>query len=365
VTPERRSARLSRARAALEQRGAEWLVVPPSADFRWLTGAVARSTERLVALALPRSGAPFCLVPRLEADALAVECPGLELVVWDEHERPLERLAARLGLEHRPLLLLGDGFRTAPLLALASRTGCQPATEVMAGLRAIKDADELAALEEAGRHADRVMQEAAEFLRPGLRETEVARFITERFHELGDTEPWALVASGPHSALPHHSSTTRALQAGEVVLLDLGAFTRGYGSDITRTFWLGDPPAEAERVHQVVNAAREAGMAAVRAGVPAQEVDRAARAVIERAGYGAAFTHRTGHGVGLEVHEAPWIVEGNPAPLAAGMVHSVEPGIYLPGRFGVRLEDLVVVESGGARALNHAPLDPAPVRVRG
>jgi Xaa-Pro aminopeptidase len=365
MDPQRRATRLERARRALEGQGAEWLVIPPSADFRWLTGAVARSTERLVAFALPRAGDPFVLVPRLEADALAAECPGLELQIWEEHEAPLERLIARLRLERRPVVLLGDGFRTATLLGIAERTPCRAATALMSGLRATKDADEIAALEEAGRHADQVVQEAAELMRPGMTEKELARTITQRFSDLGDDEPWAIVASGPNSALPHHMSSTRTLRAGEVVLLDLGASTRGYGSDITRTFWLGDPPPEAERIYDVVNAAREAGIAAVRAGVPAQEVDRSARAIIERAGYGPAFTHRTGHGVGLEVHEAPWIVEGNATPLAAGMVHSVEPGIYLPGRFGVRLEDLVVVEPGGGRRLNQAPLVPAPARVRG
>ena len=307
---------------------------------------------------MPRAGEPCCLVPRLEAEALAAECPWLDLEVWDEHEDPLTRLARRIELERSPALLLGEGFRTGPLLALAARTACRSAAPVIAPLRASKDADELRRLETAGRHADLVVAETAAFLRPGMTEQAVARFIVERFDALGDTDAWAIVAGGPHSAMPHHMTSARPLARDEVVLLDLGAFHDGYGSDITRTFWLGSTTDEFERVYAVVNEARAAGIAAVRAGAAAASVDTAARAVIERAGYGPCFVHRTGHGVGLEIHEPPYLVTGNDAPLLAGMVHSVEPGIYLPGRFGVRLEDLVVVEPDRGRRLNDAPFSP-------
>ena len=356
--PQRPDERLARVRDALAHAAADWLLVPASADFRWLTGGRARATERLLLLALPRTGEPWCLVPRLEAEALGAECPWLDLAIWDEHEDPLARLADRIHLERGPALLLGEGFRTGPLLALAGRAPSRPAAPVLSPLRATKDVEELEAIQTAGAHADRVMAEAVALMRPGVSEREVARFILERFETLGDHDAWAIVAAGPNTAFPHHMTSTRPLAEGEPVLLDLGAFHEGYGSDITRTFWLGPPPSEFERVYDVVNAARAAGIAAVRAGVPAASVDAAARAVIERAGYGPTFVHRTGHGVGLEIHEPPYLVAGNDAPLAAGMVHSVEPGIYLPGRFGVRLEDLVVVEAGGARRLNDAPFAP-------
>ncbi len=354
--------RIQRAVAAL---GADFLLVAASADFRWLSGAVARSTERLLALVVPRDGAPFCLVPRLEADALAHECPWLECVAWADHQDPLALLATRLDLERSRTLLMSEGFRVGHVLALAERATCRPAAPVLAPARAVKDAVEISHLTEAGRHADRIVLETAEFMRPGMTELEVARFALERFEAAGDTEPWAICASGPNGASPHHFSSARRLAEGDVVVLDVGAFTAGYGSDITRTFWLGSPPAEAERVYAVVDQARRAGIEAARAGVPCEAVDRAARAVIEQAGYGEFFIHRTGHGVGLEVHEPPYLVAGNTTPLAAGNVHSVEPGIYLPGRFGVRLEDLVVVEDDGARRLNQAPFDPWPQRVRG
>src|SRR5262245_12029220 len=173
--------RIERARERLERLDAAWLLVPPSADFTWLTGGHARSTERLVAFALPRRGAPFCLVPRLESDALAAECPWLELEVWDEDQDPLERLERRLDLVRRPRVLVGEGLRVAPLLRLAAAAACAPAAEALAPLRAVKDAGELSRLEEAGRHADAVVEDAADFMRPGMAEIEVARFVTDRF----------------------------------------------------------------------------------------------------------------------------------------------------------------------------------------
>ena len=352
-----RAARFARVRDALSRHGATWLLAAPSADFRWLTGAVARSTERLVLFAFPERGEPFCVVPRLEASALAHECPWLELEIWDEHEDPLARLARRIGLERRPPVLVSDGLRTATLLQLAAATACRPSSLALGPLRAIKDPGELALLATAAQHADRVVETTADWMRPGMTERVVARHILEEFEALGDTDPWAIVASGPNAALPHHFTSDKKLERDEIVLLDLGASTGGYGSDITRTYWLGDPPSDVRLIYEVVNGARAAGIAAVRAGTAAEAVDRAARSVIEAAGFARHFPHRTGHGVGLEIHEPPYLVAGNRALLESGMVHSVEPGVYLEGRFGIRLEDLVVVENGGARRLNQAPFD--------
>lgn len=358
------STRLDRVREALARDGADWLLLPSSADFRWLTGAASRNTERLIAFGLPATGEAFCVVPRLEAEALAHACPWLALEVWEDHEDAFARLARRIALERRPRLLIGEGMRVAPLLRLAEHAICRPAQLLLAPLRASKDAEEIARLAEAAGHADRVVEATADFMRAGMSEREVARFALERFEALGDSDGWAIAASGPNGALPHHFTSERRLRDGEVVVLDVGAFTAGYGSDITRTYWLGSPPDDARRVYDIVNAARAAGIAASRTGAAPGQVDRAARTVIEAAGFGERFVHRTGHGVGLEVHEPPWIVAGNDAPLVRGMVHSVEPGIYLPGRFGVRLEDLVVVEDGGAVRLNQAPFDPRPPRLR-
>ncbi|MCC6349889.1 MAG: aminopeptidase P family protein [Candidatus Eisenbacteria bacterium] len=359
-----RAARIDRARAALTSAGAEWLIVPASPDFRWLTGATARVTERLVALAVPRSGDAFLVAPRLEAGPLATAMPELELLAWDEHEDPLERLVTRAGLGTGSRILLGEGMRVPQLLRLAATTHCRAATPALGALRAVKDAEELAGLREASAHADDVVEATADHARPGMTEREVARFALERFESLGDSDPWVLVASGPNSSDPHHFTSDRPLQDGEVLLLDLGASTRGYSSDITRTYFLGDPPRQVLRAHEVVNAARVAGISAVRSGTACEAVDAAAREVIERAGLGEHFTHRTGHGLGLEVHEPPWLVRGNREPLAAGNVHSVEPGVYFPGRFGIRIEDIVVVEAEGARRLTNAPIDLRPPGAR-
>lgn len=363
-SPTASPSRIARAQAALAATGADWLLVPASADFRWLTGASARVTERLVALLVPAAGAPFLVAPRLEAGPLAAACPAIEMLVWDEHEDPLARLVARASLRSAHTLLLGEGLRVPHVLRLATLASCLPAADVIAPLRAIKDAVELDVLAEAAAHADLVVEEAADHARPGMTERELARFVLDRFAALGDTDPWVIVASGPNSASPHHESSDRAIRDGEVLLLDLGAFTCGYGSDITRTFFLGEPPRNVQRVFEVVNEARAAGIAAARTGASAESVDAAARGVIEGAGLGEHFTHRTGHGLGLEIHETPYLVKGNAASLAAGHVHSVEPGVYLPGRFGVRIEDIVVVEDRGGRRLNHAPIDLRPRRNR-
>ena len=172
---------------------------------------------------------------------------------------------------------------------------------------------------------------------------------------------WAIVASGPHSALPHHHSGSRRIEDDDVVLLDLGAFHEGYGSDITRTFFIGEPDPEARRVYAVVNEARAAGQAAARDGAIPEEVDRAARAVIERAGYGEAFTHRLGHGVGLEVHELPTLRPESDSVLVPGNVVTVEPGLYLPGEVGVRIEDMVVVTEDGCEPLTTVTKEPVQV----
>ena len=349
--------RLARVQAALAAADADWLIVPASADLCWLTGAQARMSERLVALVVAARGAPFAVAPRLEAGPLAGQLQGIEMLIWDEHEDPLARLAERAALTSASRVRLGEGLRVTQVLRLAALAACAPAGDVLAAPRAIKDAAELATLAEAARHADQVVMAAAAHARPGMTERELERFIFARFEALGDHDPWALVASGPNSANPHHHTSDRRIEDDEVLLLDLGASTRGYQSDITRTFFLGEPPRQILRVFEVVNAARTAGILAAKAGAPAASVDAAARGIIESAGLGEHFTHRTGHGLGLEVHEPPWLVTGNTQTLAADMVHSVEPGVYLPGRFGVRLEDIVVVGEGGGRRLNQAPLD--------
>jgi Xaa-Pro aminopeptidase len=196
------------------------------------------------------------------------------------------------------------------------------------------------------------MQAGMDACRPGATEAEVAWVVEEAFRKDGaDVVTFTLIASGPHGAFPHHHSGPRRLQTGDAIILDIGATLNGYQSDITRMVFLGEPPDEFLQVYEAVLAANERGRAAVRPGVMAQEVDQATRSTLEAAGYGDYFIHRTGHGLGLEVHEAPWIMAGNEQILEEGMVFSVEPGVYLPGQFGIRIEDIVVVTDTGVRTL--------------
>ncbi|RME85347.1 MAG: peptidase M24 family protein, partial [Caldilineae bacterium] len=239
-----------------------------------------------------------------------------------------------------------------PLLEVAQPDRVMPAAGLIAPLRARKSADEIEALQRAAAQADRAMQAAVDACEPGITEAEVAWITEAAFRKDGAQKvEFTLIASGPNGAFPHHHSGSRKLQKGDAVIIDIGASLDGYVSDITRQVFLGEPPAEYLRVYDAVLAANQAGRAAVRPGVAAQEVDRAARGVLTDAGYGEYFVHRTGHGLGMEVHEPPWIMEGNEETLDIGMVFSVEPGVYLPGRFGVRIEDIVVVTETGVRNL--------------
>ena len=356
--------RIERVQEAIERDAADWLLVPASPDFLWLTGGHARATERLVALAIPAHGKPFAVVPALEAEVLGRQCPSLTLEVWTEAQDPIEILERRMRLGAASTLLIGEGLRVSPLLRLAARVRCRPAAGVLAPLRAVKDADELAALQRAAGHADAIVEAIADRIVPGITESQVARWIFDAFEAAGDTDAWAIVAAGANSALPHHFTSDQVIGDDTVVMLDLGASAGGYVSDITRTYCIGAPPDGFPPIFDTVNAARAAAIAAVRPGAIPDDVDRAARSLIEAAGYGPQFVHRTGHGVGLEVHEPPYIVSGNREPLQPGMTHSIEPGIYLPGRFGVRLEDLVAVTADGARRLNRAPIDWRVPRLR-
>ncbi len=349
--------RIERARRLLRASGIEALFVGPSADFHYLTGQVLTPRPRPLMLVLTGTRVGL-LCPRLEAGSMARALPGIPIWEWSDGDDPLALLRSRLGklkrfamaptlradwvlgvAESRPTPLLGSG---APLLA---------------HLRERKDPAELRALKAAALQADRVMGEARAKLKPGVSEESVARFIEQRFTDLGATNPWALVASGPNGALPHHHFSSRRLGRKDVIIVDLGAQLNGYQSDITRSFFLGKPSAEALRVYAVVLQAQSAGRATVSASTSGADADRAARAVIEGHGYGEYFIHRLGHGLGLETHEPPYLHRGNPDLLPEGAVVTVEPGIYLPGKFGIRLEDVVVVGSRGARTLTTYPLD--------
>ena len=354
--------RLEAAAAAADRAGVAGLVVTPGYDLRYLLGSRAQTFERLTALVIPAGGAPVVVLPRLELAALresAAADLGLVVQDWVDGENPYDIVADALGGHARAAVT--DSMPALHLLPLAARLGAVPVlgTQIMAGLRMVKDPAEIEALSAAGAAIDRVHARVPEFLRPGRTEADVAADITEAIVAEGHSEAaFVIVGSGPNGADPHHECSDRVLQAGDIVVVDIGGPVEpGYNSDSTRTYSLGEPSAEIAGQYAVLQRAQAAGVAAVRPGVTAEQVDAAARDVLAEAGLAEYFVHRTGHGIGLSVHEEPYIVAGNDLPLAPGMAFSVEPGIYFPGRWGARIEDIVIVTADGALAVNDRPHD--------
>jgi Xaa-Pro aminopeptidase len=337
------------------------LVVTPGYDLRYLLGSRAQTFERLTALALPAVGEPTVVVPRLELASLkdsAVTELGLAVRDWVDGEDPYRLVVEALG--GAPLAsAVTDSMPALHLLPLADALGITPvlATDVLRRLRMIKDAAEIDALRKAGAAIDRVHQRVPEFLIPGRTEADVAADIAEAIVAEGHSDvAFIIVGSGPHGANPHHECSDRALQAGDVVVVDIGgSYQPGYHSDSTRTYSLGEPDPQVAHQYSILQRAQQVAVDAVRPGVTAEQVDAAARDVLAEAGLGDVFVHRTGHGIGLSVHEEPYIVRGNRLPLVEGMAFSVEPGIYFPGRWGARIEDIVVVTADGVEPVNHRP----------
>ncbi|MFB7493536.1 aminopeptidase P family protein [Streptomyces sp. NPDC056161] len=350
-------ARMERAARSAADAGLAGLLVAPGPDLVWLTGyAPTAATERLTLLVLAPGQDPVLVVPTLEApDAeKAAGAPALTLRDWTDGTdpytvtRPLLAPDGRFGISDNAWAMHLLGLQKAlPDTSYASLTDALPM------LRAVKDAAELELLAAAGAAADAAFEEIRKAVFAGRRETDLGRDLAGLLRRFGHSQvDFTIVGSGPNGANPHHEVGDRVIRRGDMVVLDFGGLKDGYGSDTTRTVHVGEPTDEERRVHDVVRAAQEAGFRAVRPGVACQEVDRAARAVIEDAGYGEYFIHRTGHGIGVTTHEPPYMIEGEERPLVPGMCFSVEPGIYLPGRFGVRIEDIVTVTEDGGRRLN-------------
>lgn len=359
VSPDR----LSHARKAAADAGIDALLVTPGPDLRWLTGYDALPLERLTCLVLAADREPFLVAPRLEVPAVegsAVPGLGVEVVGWDETDDPYALVASRLPSVSR-VALANRMWAEQVLRFRAVLPGAEQAlaSTVLADLRMRKAPDEVDALRRAGQAVDRVHTRMGEFLRPGRTEREAGRLIGAAILEEGHaTVDFVIVASGPNGASPHHEVGDRRLQPGDVVVVDIGGTTpEGYCSDCTRTYVLGDAPADFRDYFTVLHEAQLAACAHARPGVTAESVDAAAREVIAAAGYGEAFVHRTGHGIGVETHEEPYIVAGNTTVLEPGMAFSIEPGIYLPGRHGARIEDIVVVTEDGIERLNTTDRD--------
>jgi Xaa-Pro aminopeptidase len=356
--------RLARAGIEASGRGIDALLITPSPDFLYLLGYRPPALERLTCLVLPATGAPTLVVPHLEEPLARHELGDLtdavELRPWDETDDPLALVRLRL---RGAAMRVGVQDQMPARFVLRLRAALDPIELVVAGptmaaLRQRKSPEEIDRLRAASAAADTAMTQVTGEQLSGQTEAQVSRRIRELLLEAGhETADFAIVGSGPNSASPHHEPGERLIGPGEAIVLDIGGARGGYCSDTTRTAFVGEPPPDFAALYEVLRQAQAAACDAVRPGIPAEEVDRAAREIIEEAGYGERFFHRTGHGIGLETHEEPYIVAGNGAPLEAGHAFSVEPGIYIEGEWGARIEDIVVCTEDGGERLNQTSRD--------
>lgn len=368
--------RLRRLQQHLRAQGVDLAVFGATDNMRYLTGWAEPGHERLVGLLVPRDGAPAFLVPQMNVSQASGNPAGFgEVIGWDDGagwHSAFQSLMERWQIDRAGILLIDDELHAAHLLGiqhLLPAARYRPASEVMTRLREIKSPEEIDALTRAAQQIDAIYAQVPGALRAGITERELQEWILDAIRQAGSRPSFTpLVCFGPNAAVPHHQSGDARLQPGDIVIIDMGCVVEGYPSDITRTVSFGAPSdPDAARIYQIVYTAHHAARAVAHPGVTGEAVDAASRRVIEEAGYGEYFLHRTGHGIGLSTHEPPDIVRGNTRPLQEGMCFSIEPGIYLPGRFGVRIENIVTVTADGVRSLNvEAPdrlpvIDPGPV----
>ena len=355
--------RLRRAAVAAAARGIDALLITPSHDYAYLLGYAAPAMERLTCLVVPADGPAALVLPRLEEPlarhALGELASDLEILAWEETDDPTRLVQSLVGSARR----VGVQDQMWARFALRLRAALDPAEMVPAGsamseLRRIKDAEEIDRLRLVADAADRAMLAITAERLSGRTEADVSRRIRELLLDAGhDDAGFAIVASGPNSASPHHAPGDRTIGAGDAIVLDIGGVRAGYSSDTSRTAFVGDPPPDFASLFAVLRQAQTAACEAVRPGVPAAEIDAVARDIITEAGYGDAFLHRTGHGIGMETHEEPYIVASNPEPLVAGNAFSIEPGIYIRDTWGARIEDIVICTDAGGERLNTTSTD--------
>ena len=359
--------RMKRAATQAHDTGLTGVLVTPGPDLLYFTGYTPIAiTERITMLAISASRDPAMIVPILERSGAAesMSADAVSLTVWADGDDPYEATASLLDPSGR--YAISDSAWAMHVLGLQQQlpgSSYVSINDALPMLRAVKDANELGRLAEAGAAVDATFEEIVQGQFEGRLETEVATDLAALLREHGHSQvDFTVVGSGPNGANPHHEAGARRIQQGDMVVLDFGGLKNGYGSDTTRTVHVGEPTDEERVVFETVRHAQQAGFEAVRPGVACQEIDRAARKVIADAGYGEYFIHRVGHGIGLTTHEPPYLVEGESRPIEAGMCFSIEPGIYLPGRFGVRIEDIVTVTEDGGRRLNNTSREMRIVR---
>jgi len=356
------AARMTQARARMAGQGLDLLAVSPGDDMRYLLGYAPHADERPCYLLVDKDAAAF-VVAGLNASQAAghVTVPSF---AYTDAEGPSQALAAArriLGGRSPARIAVDDTMRADFVLILTAAfpdADLSLGSEILGPMRMVKSGEEIEALQRSARHADQAVRDGWAACRVGTTEQDIADATALSFRRSGSQEVLATgVASGPNAAFPHHQGSGRRIQADDPITLDLGGRLDGYASDITRMAYVGRPSARYLEVHRTVEAAVEAALAAIRPGAPLKDVDLAARGVIERAGFGQYFTHRIGHGLGISIHELPSVTHLNPLPMEEGFVFSVEPGVYLPGEFGVRLEEIVWVARDGARILSALPRD--------
>jgi len=356
VDPKIYEERIARVRAMMAQRGVDSLMLSVGHDLPYLTGYHAMPLERLTMLVVPIEGTASLVIPRLEAPRVQPYPTVFEIVPWNETDDPVA-LVARLAGGARSIAV-GDQMWARFLVELLGHlpnARYSRAVDIVGPLRRIKTPSEIAALQRAGAAADRVAAQLHAGLIPlvGRTEAQVSADISQRLLDEGhDVVNFAIVAAGENAASPHHHPGARVIRDNELVLCDFGGTMADYCSDITRCVFVGTPPAEVRDAYAVLKEAQAASVASAVVGATCESVDAAARDIISAAGYGEYFVHRTGHGIGMEAHEDPYIVSGNTEPLEAGHAFSIEPGIYIPGRFGMRLEDIVVATEAGPLPMN-------------
>ena len=352
--------RMERAVAQATEAGLAGLLVTPGPDLVYFTGYRPTAiTERITLLVLTADREPAMIVPMLERPDAERSAAALSMTDWADGTDPYAA-AARL-LDPRGRYAVSDSAWAMHLLGLQRElpeSGYVSMTTALPMLRAVKDAEEVTRLAAAGAAADAAYEQIVGVRFAGRSEREIGADLAGLLREHGHSHvDFTIVGSGPNGANPHHEMDDRTVRDGDMVVLDFGGLRDGYGSDTTRTVHVGEPLPEERKVFEIVREAQQAAFEAVRPGVACQEIDRAARTVIREAGYGERFIHRTGHGIGLTTHEPPYMVEGETHPLVPGMCFSIEPGIYLPGRFGVRIEDIVTVTADRGRRLNNTSHD--------
>ena len=330
--------RQARLRAEAKARGFDALFVTPSTNLAYSANLAIGRSERLTALVLFTDGPAILVTPTFEEANHKRNAVADEVRTWQEDEDPIPLVAK---LVHGKKTMGAEGstsYGTVTALSAATSVKIEDATGVFDALRMIKTDEEQAFIREAGKRTNAAIEGTHKRMRAGMSENDVAKILEEEFAKQG-VRGGGLVQFGPSSAFPHGAPAERKLAKGDAVLIDCGCRVRGYSSDITRTVSFGPPSDEFRKVYGIVDKAQMAGIEALKAGMPAEDVDRAARKVIEDAGYGQFFTHRLGHGLGMDGHESPYLVRGNRTPLVAGNTVTIEPGIYMPGKFGVRIED--------------------------